>query len=203
MKKAIVAVCSAVLVFSSITALEGTKIKAAEEDGDIIIITPSETDEYHEAGDLDFEDWNTGGNKETNTNEETTKKIQQTTTNKNTNQKVEESVATSNRNGNTVQVKKPGKVKIVSATKSNAKSVRAKIRLKKIKGVSGYQVKYSYNKKLKKSLTKTKNYKKNKIILKKLKAEKKYYIKARAYVKSGNKKVYGSWSKKKIVRVKK
>ena len=75
--------------------------------------------------------------------------------------------------------------------------------MKKIKGAAGYQIKYSTSKKFGKKVTKTINSKKVKVTLKKLKAKKKYYIKARAYSRFYGKKVYGKWSKVRVVKVKK
>lgn len=101
-------------------------------------------------------------------------------------------------------VKKALKTSIKSATKKNKKSRTAKIVLKKVTKIKGvrYQIKYAANKKFKKA--KIKNYKKNKITLKRLKANKKYYVKARAYTSiSKGKKVYGKWTKRKVIRVKK
>ena len=95
-----------------------------------------------------------------------------------------------------VVVSRPGKVSVKKVVRSNIK-----INIKKVKGVTGYQIKYSTNKKLKKAKTvTTKSVKKT---LKKLK-KKTYYIQVRAYVvKSGNVKVTGDWSKIKKVKVRK
>ena len=99
-----------------------------------------------------------------------------------------------------VVVSRPGKVSIKKVVRSkNNRNI--KINIKKVKGVTGYQIKYSTNKKLKKAKTvTTKSVKKT---LKKLK-KKTYYIQVRAYVvKSGNVKVTGNWSKIKKVKVRK
>lgn len=99
-----------------------------------------------------------------------------------------------------VVVSRPGKVSVKKVVRSkNNRNI--KINIKKVKGVTGYQIKYSTNKKLKKAKTvTTKSVKKT---LKKLK-KKTYYIQVRAYVvKSGNVKVTGDWSKIKKVKVKK
>ena len=82
-----------------------------------------------------------------------------------------------------VVVSRPGKVSVKKVVRSkNNRNI--KINIKKVKGVTGYQIKYSTNKKLKKAKTvTTKSVKKT---LKKLK-KKTYYIQVRAYVvKSGN-----------------
>ena len=97
-------------------------------------------------------------------------------------------------------VSRPGKVSVKKVVRSkNNRNI--KINIKKVKGVTGYQIKYSTNKKLKKAKTvTTKSVKKT---LKKLK-KKTYYIQVRAYVvKSGNVKVTGDWSKIKKVKVRK
>lgn len=99
-----------------------------------------------------------------------------------------------------VVVSRPGKVSIKKVVRSkNNRNI--KINIKKVKGVTGYQIKYSTNKKLKKAKTvTTKSVKKT---LKKLK-KKTYYIQVRAYVvKPGNVKVTGDWSKIKKVKVRK
>ena len=99
-----------------------------------------------------------------------------------------------------VVVSRPGKVSVKKVVRSkNNRNI--KINIKKVKGVTGYQIKYSTNKKLKKAKTvTTKSVKKT---LKKLK-KKTYYIQVRAYVvKSGNVKVTGDWSKIKKVQVRK
>ena len=99
-----------------------------------------------------------------------------------------------------VVVSRPGKVSVKKVVRSkNNRNI--KINIKKVKGVTGYQIKYSTNKKLKKAKTvTTKSVKKT---LKKLK-KKTYYIQVRAYVvKSGNVKVTGDWSKIKKVKVSK
>lgn len=99
-----------------------------------------------------------------------------------------------------VVVSRPGKVSVKKVVRSkNNRNI--KINIKKVKGVTGYQIKYSTNKKLKKAKTvTTKSVKKT---LKKLK-KKTYYIQVRAYVvKSGNVKITGDWSKIKKVKVRK
>lgn len=69
----------------------------------------------------------------------------------------------------------------------------AKIRLKKVKGATGYVVKLSDSNKFKK--IKTKKVKKTNCVIKSIKVRKKYYIKARAYKKVDGKTYYGQWSK--------
>jgi len=84
------------------------------------------------------------------------------------------------------------------------KTKKAKVVLKKITKVKGvrYQIKYASNKKFKKAKVKT--FKNNKITIKKLKVRRNYYIKARAYAKGSNgEKVYGKWTKRKMIKFRK
>lgn len=78
--------------------------------------------------------------------------------------------------------------KIVKTKKS------AKVIYKKIAKVSGYQLQLSRSSKFKKALTKTT--KKVSYKFKKLKANKKYYVRVRGYVKTSNGTTYGKWIKK-------
>lgn len=67
-----------------------------------------------------------------------------------------------------------------------------------VKGAKGYQLQYALNKKFKKK--KSIQTKKTKYTIKKLKKKKTYYIRVRAYKMNGKKKVYGKWSKVKVVK---
>ena len=78
--------------------------------------------------------------------------------------------------------------KIVKTKKS------AKVIYKKIAKVSGYQFQLSRSSKFKKAVTKTT--KKISYKFKKLKANKKYYVRVRGYVKTSNGTTYGKWRKK-------
>ena len=80
--------------------------------------------------------------------------------------------------------------KIVKTKKS------AKVIYKKIAKVSGYQLQLSRSSKFKKAVTKTT--KKISYKFKKLKANKKYYVRVRGYVKTSNGTAYGKWRKKKF-----
>lgn len=95
-------------------------------------------------------------------------------------------------------VKKLRKTGIISV--KSLKKKTAKIKIKKVAGAKGYQIKYSDSKKfvgyIEKSTSKTT------ITIKKLDRKTKYYFKVRAYTKVGKKKVYGAWSKTKSVKVK-
>ena len=77
---------------------------------------------------------------------------------------------------------------------------KATIKLRKVIGVNGYQVKVSVNKKFKKKTTVTVASNKVRIVVKKLKAGKKYFVKARTYTIVNGKKVYGKWSKVKKIK---
>ena len=79
-------------------------------------------------------------------------------------------------------------IKIVKTKKS------AKVIYKKIAKVSGYQLQLSRSSKFKKAVTKTT--KKISYKFKKLKANKKYYVRVRGYVKTSNGTAYGKWRKK-------
>ena len=94
-------------------------------------------------------------------------------------------------------------LKIVSQSKKVKKSKTCKVTLswKKVTGAKGYQLQYALNKKFKKK--KSIQTKKTKYTIKKLKKNKTYYIRVRAYKMNGRKKVYGKWSKVKKVKIKK
>lgn len=137
------------------------------------------------------DEWHDYNTSETPSDKPTTNKPNnETTTNKNV----------SSDKTTTTKVKKPGKVKVKSA--KNIKNKKIKLTWKKIKGVKGYRIRYSNNKKFKKA--KTINIKKNKTstVIKKLK-KKKYYIQVCAYKKVNGKTYYGKWSKTKTVYVRK
>ncbi len=87
------------------------------------------------------------------------------------------------------------KIKVKAASKS------FKVNYKKVKGATGFQLRYRIKGKwivknfnTKKSITKT---------IKKLKKGKKYRVQVRAFVKSGSKKAYSTWTKSKTLMVKK
>lgn len=92
--------------------------------------------------------------------------------------------------------------KVTSLEVKNIKGKKAKLSWKRIKGVYGYQVKYALNKKFTKG-KKTKLSNGNSTTIKKLKMEKTYYFRVRAYKLSGKRKVYGAWSRVKKVRIQK
>ncbi|MCR5703360.1 MAG: discoidin domain-containing protein [Eubacterium sp.] len=93
------------------------------------------------------------------------------------------------------EVKKPKRVVIKKATKKK-NSKKAKIVLKKLKNVKGYQIRYCDNKKFQGYEQKTIKKKSVKITLKGLMKRTTYYVKVRAYNKVNGTKKYGKWSKK-------
>ena len=88
------------------------------------------------------------------------------------------------------------KWKTVKAVGKNKLSLK----WKKSKGADGYQIQYSLKKNFARAKKKTTS--KTQIILKGLKSKKTYYVRIRAYRKTGNGKQYGSWSKTKKIKVK-
>ena len=107
---------------------------------------------------------------------------------------------TTNKTDNDNSVTKPGKVKKVTTKVNKKKSVIIKWR--KQKAVTGYQIRYSVNKKMKKAKIKTITKNNAKTVLKKLKPGK-YFVQIRAYKVANGKKVAGKWSSKKVVKVSK
>lgn len=98
-------------------------------------------------------------------------------------------------------VKKPAKVKITKA--KNVKTKKLTVKWKKTSKAKGYQIQIASNKKFTKG-KKTKTLSKTTYSFKKLKKNKYYYVRVRAYVYNSNhKKVYGSWSAVKKVKIKK
>lgn len=99
----------------------------------------------------------------------------------------------------TVQVKadfrKIGKVLNITATNKTSRSVT--IKWKKVKKAKKYKIKYSTNKRLKKSITRTVN--KNKIKFRKLKSGTKYFFKVRVISENN----IGKWSETKSFMTKK
>ncbi len=69
-------------------------------------------------------------------------------------------------------------------------------------GLDGIQIQYSTGKKFTKKSTKTASTTKTYKVFKKLKGNKKYYVRIRGYKKVGNKRAYSSWSKVKSVKTK-
>ena len=74
---------------------------------------------------------------------------------------------------------------------------------KKTSGTSGYQIQYSLYKNFKNPVTKTlAGNTKNNITVSKLKRNKRYYVRVRAYRNANSKKYYGKWSGTKSIIVK-
>ena len=99
----------------------------------------------------------------------------------------------------TVTPKKVTSVKVKAGTKS------MKVSWKKDTKATGYQITYAQNKKFtksKKNVT-VKSYKTTSKTIKKLKKGKTYYVKVRAYKTVSGKKLYGSYSAVKSVKIKK
>lgn len=97
---------------------------------------------------------------------------------------------------------KPSKVKGMKVVSQSGRKI--KLSWKKAVSVSGYEICYGTNKSFKKNkkIVSAKGSAKSKTI-KKLVKGKTYYIRIRAYKKIGRKKVYGVWSNRKRIKVKK
>lgn len=98
------------------------------------------------------------------------------------------------------KVSKPKKAAI-SSVKSKKKGSMV-VKFKKLFKAGGYQLSYSTSKKFKKAKTKVLKAASSSVTIKKLKSKKTYYVRLRAFNKSGSKKVYGAWSKTAKVKVK-
>ena len=92
---------------------------------------------------------------------------------------------------NKVTVPKPAQVKTVKLT---AKKKKLNVSWKKVSGATGYEVMYAKNNKFTKG-KKTVKVKKNKVTLKRLKSNKKYFVKVRAYKTVNGNTSYGNWSR--------
>ena len=95
----------------------------------------------------------------------------------------------------------PRKQKITSLKSKTANTLV--VAWKKDKKASGYQIRFSASKKFKAGKTVwVKKNRKTSVKLKKLKAGRRYYVKVRAYKKSGKKKIYGAYSRVKKKKLK-
>lgn len=135
-----------------------------------------------------------------NNTQQTTTATTQTTTNK-------ANTTTVNGTQQTTQTLDAGTQTIVGTgkIKSAVKKASAKkvvIKLKKVRGASGYEVKVSTSKKFAKKTTKTVDAKKLSVTVKKLQPNKKYFAKVRAYVIFNGTKVYGKYSKAVKIKLK-
>lgn len=96
-------------------------------------------------------------------------------------------------------VKKPAKAKIKSLKNIRKKKIR--VTIKKTKRAKGYQIRWSDSKKFNgywQKVTTKRTYK-----IKGLDKNTRYYVKVRAYVKNGKKRIYGKWSSRKSIKIKK
>ena len=84
------------------------------------------------------------------------------------------------------------KSSVILSLKQTKKGRKLKVKYNKFIGATGYQVQYSTSKKFNKKVTL--NVKKTTATTKKLKKGKRYYVRVRAYIKSGKKKKYSKWS---------
>ena len=88
-----------------------------------------------------------------------------------------------------------------SKLKSNKSSISVKI--KSVKGVSGYEIRYSTSSKMSKPKTVKLSSSKVSTSIKKLKSKKNYYVQVRTYkIDSTGAKVYSGWSKTKSIKTK-
>lgn len=154
-------------------------VQADPQDGDIVVVTFFDNETITSPGEL-LLDTTTKTNDAKPDSKETT--------------------SMSNTTSNTKNLKdvKNIKAKIITAKRVKTNKTKAKVKIQKVNKITGYQVKYSLDKKLKKYKIRTST--KRQITLKKLKSKKKYYARARVYVKNGKKKVYGKWSKRKVIK---
>ena len=84
------------------------------------------------------------------------------------------------------------KSSVILSLKQTKKGRKIKVKFNKFKGATGYQIQYSTSKNFKKKTSVST--KKTTATTKKLKKGKRYYVRVRAYIKSGKKKYYGKWS---------
>lgn len=104
----------------------------------------------------------------------------------------------------TTTVKAPAKTTVKL---SKAKTTSLKVTWKKVSGVAAYQIQYGTSKSFKKAKTVKVSAKSTSKVLKKLKKNKKYYVRVRSYkvtkVNNKSKNVYSAWSAKKALKTKK
>lgn len=98
------------------------------------------------------------------------------------------------------------KLKIPKGSVTNIRSGKKKLTLrwKKIKNVTGYEIRYSPYRNFKKNVTVKKITNKNlsRRTITKLKSKKTYYVQIRGYAKKDGKTIYGKWSSTKKVKIK-
>lgn len=95
----------------------------------------------------------------------------------------------------------PGSPEYIPGNPAWHRSKASGVTWKKVSGASGYNLQYSKDSKFKKAVSKTVS-NKTAYTIKKLKSRQKYYVRIRAYKNINGKKVYGSYSKNKAVKVK-
>lgn len=86
----------------------------------------------------------------------------------------------------------PGKIKSLKI--KNSKGKKVKVTFQKVKGVDGYEIRYSTKSNM--SGSKMKRTKKTSYTISSLKKKKKYYVQIRTYIYDSGEKVYGKWSTK-------
>lgn len=113
-------------------------------------------------------------------------------------------LATTTAKATTTTVKAPAKTTVKL---SKAKKTSLKVTWKKVSGVAAYQIQYGTSKSFKKAKTVKVSAKSTSKVLKKLKKNKKYYVRVRSYkvtkVNNKSKNVYSAWSAKKALKTKK
>lgn len=82
----------------------------------------------------------------------------------------------------------------ISTSSSYVRKRKAKLVWSSVSDASGYQVRYSTKRDFKKDVKKLKVKRKTQKAIKSLKKNKKYYVQIRAYIKSGSKIAYSTWS---------
>jgi hypothetical protein len=92
--------------------------------------------------------------------------------------------------------------KVTGVTLKTPKKKQLKVSWKKVPGAEGYQICYGTSKSFKNSKKISVSAKYSAKTLSKLTSGKCYYVKVRAYTKSGNKKIYGAYSTVKYLKVK-
>ncbi|MDD6614587.1 MAG: fibronectin type III domain-containing protein [Lachnospiraceae bacterium] len=110
--------------------------------------------------------------------------------------------ATSNYKAASRKVKITVKPKVQSIKVNALGSRRAKISWKKDVKASGYQIQYSLSKKFSSGVTTKVEKSKTSLTVTKLRSNKRYYFRMRAYAKSGNTTLYSDWSPVEYVTIK-
>jgi len=92
--------------------------------------------------------------------------------------------------------------KVTGVTLKTPKKKQLKVSWKKVPGAKGYQIRYATNKSFKNSKVVAVSSKYSAKTFSKLTSGKRYYVKVRAYTKSGSKKIFGAYSITKNLKVK-